>query len=253
MITPTVQWVFYVERAEAHWNLRVLKLRSDNGREYVNIDVTKWCKKRRRRRIEMDTMIPYTPQLNGRAEKLNRTLMEKTRALLVDSGMNKEMWGEALYTSEYILNRSPTEPLKTTLYEMWEKRKPNMQFLQTYSAGCIAHAKILKALKKLEKRSEKLTFVGYAPNGHRLWNSKRRKIFVTRDVRFGKTESESTLKEDSRRARLYFHDYSEETKEDSGSETQGQEETRIQIRQTQQQKIKKTQKKKNYKRNYEKW
>lgn len=150
MITPTIQWVFYVERAEAHWNLRVLKLRSDNGREYVNIDVTKWCKERRRRRIEMDTMIPYTPQLNGRAEKLNRTLMEKTRALLVDSGMNKEMWGEALYTSEYILNRSPTEPLKTTLYEMWEKRKSNMQFLQTY--GCIAHATILKALKKPRKK-----------------------------------------------------------------------------------------------------
>lgn len=84
----------FVEMVEAHWNLRVSKLRCDNGKEYVNEKVTKWCKNKG---IVLDISVPYT-QLNGRAERINRTLTEKVRALLFDSRMHKEMWSEALYT-----------------------------------------------------------------------------------------------------------------------------------------------------------
>jgi len=87
------------------------------------------------------TTVPHTPQLNGRAERLNRTLMEKVRALLFDAGVKKELWGEALYTATYILNRSPTYSLKKTPYEMCEKRKPNLLNLQIF--GCEAFAKVL--------------------------------------------------------------------------------------------------------------
>lgn len=45
----------------------------------------------------MDFTIPYSPQLNEKAECLNRTLLEKIRALLEESGLKKEMWGEAAY------------------------------------------------------------------------------------------------------------------------------------------------------------
>lgn len=39
-------------------------------------------------------------------------------------------------------------------------------------------------LKKLEDRSKKFVFVGYAPNGYGLWDTERRKIIISRDVRF---------------------------------------------------------------------
>ena len=155
----------YILRAEAHWNLKVSKMRCDNGREYINEKVLTWC---RERGIQIDNTVPHTPQLNGRAERLNRTLMDKARALLFDSSLNKEMWGEAVRTSAYLLNRMPTETLKTTPYEMWEKRKPNLKSLQVF--GAEAYAKVLGPLKKLDKRSERYTFVGYAPTGYRLWN-----------------------------------------------------------------------------------
>lgn len=70
----------YIRRIEAHWNTRIDKLRSDNGREYVNKNAITWCKFKG---IEMNTTVPYTPQLNGKTERLNRTLMEKTRALFM--------------------------------------------------------------------------------------------------------------------------------------------------------------------------
>jgi len=169
----------YILRAEAHWNLKLSKLRCDNGREYINEKVTSWC---RERGTQIDNTIPHTPQLNGKAERLNRTLMEKARALMFDSELSKEMWGEALYTSAYLLNRIPTETIQTTPYEMWEKRKPNLESLRIF--GSQAYAKVLGPLKKLDKRSEKHVFVGYAPTGYRLWNSDKRKITVAKDVKF---------------------------------------------------------------------
>lgn len=169
----------YVERVEARWNLRVSKLRCDNGKKYINKRVIAWCENKG---IELDTTVPYTPQLNGKAERLNRTLMEKTRALLFDSDLEKEMWGEALYTSVYLTNRSPTDTLKTTPFEMWEGKKPNLKHLEIF--GNEAFAKVLKPLKKLEQRSESYVFVGYASTGYRLWDKEKRKIKIARDVNF---------------------------------------------------------------------
>lgn len=96
-------------------------------------------------------------------ERLNRMLMDKMRALLFDSGWEKKMWGEALYMSTYLLSRTPIDSLKVTPYEMWERKKPNIKNLQLF--GCEAYAKILEPLKKLDERSKKYIFVGYALTG----------------------------------------------------------------------------------------
>jgi len=125
----------YVRRMETHLNKKVAKIRCDNGKEYINNTVINWCKGKG---IELNTTIPHTPQLNGRAERLNRTLLEKVRALLFDSNMNKNMWGEALYTATYLLNRLPTDTLKVTPYEMMEKKRPKMNNLQIF--GSVAYA-----------------------------------------------------------------------------------------------------------------
>lgn len=41
--------------------------------------------------IIINNNVPYSPQLNGKAERLNQTLMKKMRALLFDLELNKEM------------------------------------------------------------------------------------------------------------------------------------------------------------------
>ncbi|KYN06568.1 Copia protein [Cyphomyrmex costatus] len=160
--------IIHTNLCETHWNLKVSKIRCDNGKEYVNKDVQVWCKTRG---IIMDTTTPYTLQLNGKAEKLNKTLLDKVRALLFDSTLDKEMWGEAFYCATYILNRLPINTLEKTPYEMWEKRKPNLESMQIF--GSIAHAKNLGPQKKVDERSSKLLFVGYALNGYRLWSQEK--------------------------------------------------------------------------------
>ncbi len=49
-----------------------------------------------------------TPEYNGVSERLNRTLIEKVRAMLHDSQLLKFLWGEALNYAVYLKNRTWT-------------------------------------------------------------------------------------------------------------------------------------------------
>ena len=73
----------------------------DNGGEYVSNEMKEFCKEKG---IELHYTIRHTPSLNGVAERMNRTLIEKVRALIIDSGMPKNFWGYAL-KNRYILNK----------------------------------------------------------------------------------------------------------------------------------------------------
>ncbi|GKF14348.1 zinc finger, CCHC-type containing protein, partial [Tanacetum coccineum] len=44
---------------------------------------------------------------NGIAERENRTLKEMVTAMLISSGMSQDMWGEAILTATYLLNKIP--------------------------------------------------------------------------------------------------------------------------------------------------
>jgi transposase InsO family protein len=53
--------------------------RSDNGTEYINKDLTSYC---RDNEIRHETSNTYSPQQNGISERKNRTLGEAMRSLL---------------------------------------------------------------------------------------------------------------------------------------------------------------------------
>ena len=52
--------------------------------------------------------VPKTPEQNGAAEGLNCTLVEMTRAMLLDAKLHQKFWAEAIPTAAYLRNRSPT-------------------------------------------------------------------------------------------------------------------------------------------------
>ena len=63
----------YVDMAENFTGLCVKMVRSDNAQEYVSESFKNYCKNRD---IMGDDTVPYTPQQNGVAEHMNRTIME---------------------------------------------------------------------------------------------------------------------------------------------------------------------------------
>ena len=68
-------------------------------------------------------------------------------------------WGYALETAAFTLNRSPSKSVKTTPYEIWHGKKPNVSFLKIW--GCDAYVKRLQP-NKLDPKVDKCYFVGYA-------------------------------------------------------------------------------------------
>ena len=65
-----------------------------------------------------------TPQSNGKAEWLNRTLAESVRAMLFQANMPKSFWAEAMSVAAYIRNYMPSSVIDGKIpYELWEERK----------------------------------------------------------------------------------------------------------------------------------
>lgn len=79
--------------------------------------------------------------------------------MIAETEKNKILWGEAVRVAAYLHNRSPTKANEQTAYEMWNGEKPNLKHLRIFE--CVAYAKNLGQLKKLDNRSKMVKFVGY--------------------------------------------------------------------------------------------
>ena len=62
--------------------------------------------------------MPGTPSQNGVAERCNRTLKDMVRSMISNSSLPNSLWGEALKTAVYILNRFPSKAVNKTPYEL---------------------------------------------------------------------------------------------------------------------------------------
>ena len=92
------EWKAMVERSSG---MKLKKFRTDNGGEYTSNEFEEYLKKDG---VKHETSVPKTPQQNGVAERLNRTLVESVRSMLSDSKLPKRFWAEALSTATYLHN-----------------------------------------------------------------------------------------------------------------------------------------------------
>lgn len=86
-------------------------LRTDNGTEYYNQLLGSFLTEKG---ILHQSTCRTTPQQNGIAERKNRHLLEVSRALCFSMHVPKYLWGEAVLTASYLINRLPTRVLNYT-------------------------------------------------------------------------------------------------------------------------------------------
>jgi len=131
---------------------------------------------------------PYSPKQNGKAERHNRVLMERTRAMLLGSRLPLANWGEALVAASFIMNRSPTADGSATPHERFYAKRPDVSMLRVW--GCKTYAKRPpKSAGKLESRVIVGHMVGYNSGWH-AWRSRSAAtgaILTRRDVEFDET------------------------------------------------------------------
>uniref|UniRef100_A0A2N9EQN5 Integrase catalytic domain-containing protein n=1 Tax=Fagus sylvatica TaxID=28930 RepID=A0A2N9EQN5_FAGSY len=125
-------FIHYKKEVENQLNKKIKVLRSDRGGEYES-PFGEFCSQHG---IVHQTTAPYSPQQNGVAERKNRTLKEMMNAMLISSGLPQNLWGEAILSANYILNKLPQKKLDKTPYELWKGRTPSYQFLKVW--GCLA-------------------------------------------------------------------------------------------------------------------
>nr|GFA35690.1 zinc finger, CCHC-type [Tanacetum cinerariifolium] len=95
------------------------------------------------------------------AAVLNRALKEMVNSMLSYSGLSEGFWREAMLTAYYLLNRIPNKRNKTTPYELWYKKRPNLAFLRVW--GCRAVVRLPDPKRKTlgEKESRDAIFDKY--------------------------------------------------------------------------------------------
>lgn len=172
----------YEARVTSRFNLKVSIFRCDNGTEFVNNDVKQFFTEKG---IQYELTIPGTPENNGVAERMNRTILDKSRCMLLESSLNKSFWIEAVMTAVYLINRSPTKGIAEDKVpaEKWFGKKPNLSNLRVF--GCTAYLRMPKEqLGKFDSRSSRCIMLGYCTNGYRLWLVDKKRVISGRNVIF---------------------------------------------------------------------
>ena len=65
----------------------------------------------------MEKTIPGTPQQNGMAERMNRSLNERASSMRLHTGLLKTFWADVVSTVAYLINRGPLVPMEFRLPE----------------------------------------------------------------------------------------------------------------------------------------
>lgn len=171
-----------------HTGLSVKSIRTDRGGEFLNNELDAYLTKSG---IVHQKTTAYTPQQNGKAERLNRTLLTTTRALLTDSPLGKSFWGEALQTANYLRNVTPVSGKTAVPYTSMFGVKPDLSHLRQF--GCPAYVLTPKHQRdgKLSPVSASGLFVGYPANtkGYKVYIPGTDTIVISRDVRFVESTS----------------------------------------------------------------
>lgn len=173
------QWKALIEKQTGK---KVKRLRTDNGLEFCSSAFNDFCKNEG---IVRHRTVRHTPQQNGVAERMNRTILERTRCMLMNANLSKDFWAEAVSTAAYLINRSPSSAINNkSPEEVWSGHSPNYSHLRIF--GCTAYAHVSQG--KLEPRSQKCIFLGYASGvkGYRLWSldPKSPKVIIEKNVIF---------------------------------------------------------------------
>ncbi|KAE8703256.1 DEAD-box ATP-dependent RNA helicase 57 [Hibiscus syriacus] len=171
---------------ETQTGRKIKRLRTDNGGEYKNDPFLKVYEEEC---IVKHFTVRSTPQQNGVAERMNRTLVEKVRCMLSNVGLGKEFWAEALVYACHLINRLPLTVIggKTPLEKWFGVPATDYDSIHVFGSTAYYHVKE----SKLDTRAKKTIFMGITSGvkGYRLWSPETKKIIFSRDVTF----DESTM------------------------------------------------------------
>ncbi|CAI7868977.1 unnamed protein product [Closterium sp. NIES-53] len=132
--------------------------------------------------------MPYSPAMNGIAERANWKITETARGLLIEAMLPDYFWPDAVRSACVAKNRALTHvgAEKWVPYVEWIGRKPKVDMLRVF--GCMCMALVPKHLlhNKLSAKAIWAVHLGMAQNskGWLLWDPFTKKFLVSMDCKF---------------------------------------------------------------------
>ncbi|WVZ62398.1 hypothetical protein U9M48_012154 [Paspalum notatum var. saurae] len=173
----------FAKRAQNEFNTSIVKIRSDNGREFDNTNIEEYCDEVG---IKHEFSATYTPQQNGVVERKNRTLITLARSMLHEYGTSEKFWAEAINTACYASDRLyPHYLLNKTPYELLNGRKPNISYFRVFGCKCYIYKK-RQHLGKFQRRCDIGFLLGYSSKSkaYCVFNNATGMVEETYDVEF---------------------------------------------------------------------
>ena len=187
--TPSL-FLSFIRRAERHFSgkgYKVANVRSDHGGEYLNNTLNEYFEQNG---IHHQLSVPGNSPQNGVAERMNRTLRDKAKCMLSESGLPSMFWDEAILTAAYLYNRVIPSGCKLTPYQSWTGNAPVYKHLRVF--GCKAYAVLPTVSRnkddgKMADNAVDGIMVGYSSNHKAYKIFSQGKIVVSRNVHFDET------------------------------------------------------------------
>ena len=133
-------------------------LRIDNGGEYISQEFRDCFFKHGIRR---EKTVLGTPQHNGVAERMNRTIVEKVRCMLTAAKFLKSFWGAVVLTACYLINKSPSALLEFDFLEkVWTSKEISYNHLKVFRCKAFIHVP-KEQRSKLDDKALPCIFISY--------------------------------------------------------------------------------------------
>ncbi len=122
--------------------------------------------------IEHQVPEPNTSPHNAYIKRFNRTLEEKTRALLSESGFPTIYWGLAIAAAEYLYNYRIQF---VTPFDRWYGRPPDLRYVVVFGSLAYQLLMLKPQGQKFSEVSKPVFVIGYTDTEHFLYHQDARK------------------------------------------------------------------------------
>ena len=171
-------FIEYVNEIQNVTGRTIKELRCDNGTEYLNGNMFQFA---RQKGIVIKPCPAYVHELNGTAERFNRSIMDMARCLLAEANIDRRFWPEVVKTAAYLKNRTLANTVeRKTPYEIFFRRRPCVKNLRMYGSRVFVRIPEVKRESKWDKKAELGILLGYTDVGYRVLINNR--VIVARHV-----------------------------------------------------------------------
>lgn len=177
----------YEAWAETQKKAHIKVLHSDRGGEYMGKAFIVHLKSRG---TVQKLTVHDTPEHNGVAERRNRTIVERVRALLHASHLPRKLWPEAARHVVWLLNRTSTKAVDgMTPYEAVYGQKPDLRGVREWGEMVWVQVKGGSKLGGRVREARWLGFDDRSENGTRVYYPDNGTVRVERNVWVDKTQA----------------------------------------------------------------